>query len=353
MTSSELVDNEGVLAQLRTNCPITDDPGSVIYHDLRDRFYGAPGVWSVLQCSECGHLWLNPAPLPEEMWKLYREYYTHCSVSEGRAGFAQTVRAVALHGLLYASGYTKVARTRTERFAGRALYRIPSLRDAVNSSIMFLTGPRTGTLLDVGCGTGEFLSRMRSLGWDPTGIDSDPGVVRQAKERFGINVLLTPAEKLELPLESFDAITLDHSVEHLHDPVAALKRCAGVLRPGGLMVIKTPNVEGLGHSRYGRSWMHLDPPRHLQLFSQDSLLRCIRRAGLEAKSWRTLCLGAAKVHLVSREIQRHKYVGSAHPAPVPTMRGRLFRLEEDLLRSVRKNAGEELVLIAGKVPRHG
>jgi Methyltransferase domain len=70
-------------------------------------------------------------------------------------------------------------------------------------------------------------------------------------------------------------------IEHLHDPAGDLRRIYGLLRPGGLMWIATPNLEALGLRRFGRDWLGLDPPRHLVLFTRASLERLLRETGFE------------------------------------------------------------------------
>jgi hypothetical protein len=60
-----------------------------------------------------------------------------------------------------------------------------------------------------------------------------------------------------------------------------MRKCRELLKPGGRLVVTTPNARGLGHARFGASWRGLEPPRHLQIFSPPTLAECARRAGLE------------------------------------------------------------------------
>ena len=81
---------------------------------------------------------------------------------------------------------------------------------------------------------------------------------------------------------SFDALTLAHVIEHLPDPVGALRRARDLLRPGGVLWVATPNLRSLAHRMFGRDWLSLDPPRHLVLFSAESLRGAFEAAGLQA-----------------------------------------------------------------------
>jgi SAM-dependent methyltransferase len=79
----------------------------------------------------------------------------------------------------------------------------------------------------------------------------------------------------------FDVITMFHVIEHLWDPVAALAAAASLLKPSGILVVETPNVESWPARIFGRHWVTLDAPRHLALFSENGLSRSVRRAGFD------------------------------------------------------------------------
>jgi SAM-dependent methyltransferase len=88
----------------------------------------------------------------------------------------------------------------------------------------------------------------------------------------------------------YDVITLSHVIEHVHDPSALLRAIYRMLRPGGLLWLETPNLDSLGHARFGRNWRGLEPPRHLLLFSVDSLKFALAQAGFTRlrQHWRGL-----------------------------------------------------------------
>jgi SAM-dependent methyltransferase len=166
---------------------------------------------------------------------------------------------------------------------GRLIARIARSRGAIVArEIRHLPLKRRGRLLDVGCGNGDFVRAMAALGWDAEGLDPDPTGVAAARAS-GVKAKQGTLADLDLGeyAGAFDAITLSHVIEHVHDPAGDLRRIHDLLRSGGLVWLATPNLEALGLRRFGSDWLGLDPPRHLVLFTRASLERLVRDAGLE------------------------------------------------------------------------
>ena len=91
----------------------------------------------------------------------------------------------------------------------------------------------------------------------------------------------------------FDALTMFHVIEHLHDPLLDLEQAYRLLKKGGLLVVVTPNVASLGHRLFQRDWIHLDPPRHLQIFACQPLAALTERVGLRVEKLFTTVRWAA------------------------------------------------------------
>jgi SAM-dependent methyltransferase len=85
--------------------------------------------------------------------------------------------------------------------------------------------------------------------------------------------------------DSFDAVTMSHVIEHVHDPLADLADAFRLLRPGGLLFIDTPNIDALGHQIYGPHWRGLEPPRHLVIFNVKALQGALAKTGFEDICW--------------------------------------------------------------------
>lgn len=191
--------------------------------------------------------------------------------------------------------------------------------------------------------------RMRELGWKVCGVEPDPEAARRARQH-GLEVYQALVEEAELPLAAFDAVTMNHVIEHVVDPLAALRACARVLQPDGRLVAVTPNWHSLLHRRFGASWMHLDPPRHLWLFTPQSLAACAQQAGLRVERLYTSARSATKTWRVSRRIEREGQAPDGMPSPGrigERLRGMWAQIREEVARH-RAPVGEEIVMVATK-----
>lgn len=104
---------------------------------------------------------------------------------------------------------------------------------------------RRGTLLDVGCGDGLFLSVARDAGWRVEGIEFSPEGARRSSARLGRPVAVGDLARERGLKGPFDVITLWHVLEHLVDPGSMLDAARARLRPGGLLVVAVPNLDNL------------------------------------------------------------------------------------------------------------
>jgi 2-polyprenyl-3-methyl-5-hydroxy-6-metoxy-1,4-benzoquinol methylase len=125
------------------------------------------------------------------------------------------------------------------------------------------------------------------MGWGVVGVEPDKQAVKVARERFGLNVLEGVLEEIASPDDTFDAITMNHVVEHLPDPINTFRECGRILKKGGRLVMTTPNIESLGYRMYQEAWRGLEVPRHLFLFSPPTLRACVERSGLQLLELRT------------------------------------------------------------------
>lgn len=164
-----------------------------------------PSTW-VRRCAACGYIFRSPRPTAEAV-----------------AGFHSQAGKYA-HWL--------------EEFAGREpcwRYRIALLRRFVKS----------GRLLDVGAGIGEFLNHARAC-FDVAGTEVADEGIRLARERFGLELMRGSLGSLNLPAASFDAISLIHVLEHVHDPAGTIAQCRRLLRPQGWLFVAVPNDSPAG-----------------------------------------------------------------------------------------------------------
>ncbi len=140
-----------------------------------------------------------------------------------------------------------------------------------------LAAPGTA-ILDVGCGTGEFLREVgREYGaW---GIEPEPEAARWARERFGLNVQTGDLSIVQFPTGSFDLVTMWHVLEHIPDPAQALTTISGMLKDGGRLLVALPNISALDARLYRAFWVAIDAPRHLWHFDRPQLARLAEKTG--------------------------------------------------------------------------
>lgn len=331
-------------------CPLCGEINrKVLYTGLRDRLFGAPGEWTFKECCGCGLVYLDPRPTPEDIGKAYTTYYTHsASMSpKGNSLIHRFYRAIKAGYLGKRWGYEHCLKP-WQMTLGLLLYLHPGRRSQLDSTVMYLKAIPSGRLLDVGCGSGEFLERMRDLGWYAEGLDTDEVAVRRARER-GLQVRLGTLEQQSYPEASFDAITSNHVIEHVHDFRTLLREFRRLLKPSGRAVVVTPNIGSLGHKYFKTDWRGLEPPRHLQIFSHFTLRRLAEEAGFQSISIWTTMQNAHSMYVASRSIEHSgTYVADAPALWDEWSRGRVMQHFEWAKLKINPELGEEVVAVLGK-----
>ena len=265
-------------------CALCGNEGRALYEGQRDRLFGAGGTWDLKQCThrECGLVWLDPMPVPEDIGKAYARYYTHASRDGvGRPGPVKVLYRTMKRG--YCAGkynHRPEEEALAIRILGKLLYFLPGSRNEVDADARYLRVVPGGRLLDVGCGSGDWLVHMKAMGWRVAGMDFDQNAVKVAQSR-GLDVSCGALEQQHYPDNSFDAVTLNHVIEHVPDPVGTLEECLRILKPGGRLIMLTPNAASATHRFFKQDWRGLETPRHLHIFSNQSLRALHSRAGFK------------------------------------------------------------------------
>jgi 2-polyprenyl-3-methyl-5-hydroxy-6-metoxy-1,4-benzoquinol methylase len=170
-----------------------------------------------------------------------------------------------------------------------------------------------GALLDVGAGTGIFMHLARERGWRPEGIDICPLTAEKIEREFGLKITVGPFEHHDFDGRRFDAATMLDVLEHVHDPLAALRRVHTLLRPGGALAIAVPNQRCLltmivdayaraGGPSAGKLLGRLYVPPHLHYFTPRTLRRIVAAAGFRVARLRqgSVYLGRYRMSLAMR-----------------------------------------------------
>jgi 2-polyprenyl-3-methyl-5-hydroxy-6-metoxy-1,4-benzoquinol methylase len=196
-----------------------------------------------------------------EVWRCNR-----CS-----GGFTQDVPDASTIGPYYAAE-SYISHTDSNKgFINSVYHKVRSYALLTKKNLVTkLVGKNTGALLDIGAGTGAFVNTMQSGGWQVTGLEPDATAAKQALLKY--NIQLQPADNMyTLGSHQFDAITMWHVLEHVHDLHGYFKRFSEMLQTNGVLVIAVPNYTSTDATKYGKNWAALDTPRHLYHFSPASM----------------------------------------------------------------------------------
>jgi ubiquinone/menaquinone biosynthesis C-methylase UbiE len=325
-----------IRTQAKPNCQVCGTAGRTVHTGVEDMLWKTPGQWNFRECvnPRCATLWLDPAPLQEDIGEAYRFYFTHGDKGVGSSP------------------------PRWLQSAYRAVTSIPhrliGLRQAeARLNAMFLDDLPPSRLLDVGCGDGRFLLQMRQLGWDTCGVDFDAKAIEIIRQRHGLDVRAGELASHHFPDDTFDALTMSHVIEHVFDPVALLTEARRILKPNGRLIATTPNNQSLGRQMFQTSWFGMDPPRHIQLFSPKSLAECARKAGFahpkaisSAGRAEVFIAGSFKLRGIPARTQGR--VSFDNILPCRTFRTFLLQCKEQLALRRNPECGEEIVLICHK-----
>ena len=200
----------------------------------------------------------------DESFEVWR-----CATCSG--GFTQNVPDAATIGPYYAAE-SYVSHTDSDKgFINSVYHKVRRFSLLTKKKLVInLVNKPTGTLLDIGAGTGAFVDTMQTGGWQVTGLEPDVTAAKQALLKY--NIQLQPADNIyTLGATQFDAITMWHVLEHVHDLHGYFKRFSEMLNTDGVLVIAVPNYTSTDAGIYGKNWAALDTPRHLYHFSPASM----------------------------------------------------------------------------------
>lgn len=292
----------------RLFCPLCAAQGDVLYRDLEDGLYGVAGKWTVYRCSSCNLHWLYELPPREAVPELYKVYYTHETIEPGNVLSKHTkfgsiesfltkkaARIRALYDETVQQHYLGYAREiERQRGVAQNIIRtsaivfgwVPFLSERARMEVIGLRNIDKGKLLDVGCGSGDLIFRLKNLGWTVQGQEIDKSAANIAKSKM-LEVECAKLDSGVFAAETYDYIILSHVLEHAYSAEEQLQDCANLLKRGGKIIILTPNSRSLGHRMMGRNWRGLEPPRHFQIFDEKNLKTLLDDSGFDVTYLRT------------------------------------------------------------------
>lgn len=204
--------------------------------------------------------------------------------------------------------------------------------------ISSLTQADNGKLLDVGAGTGSFVSHMQSNGWQATGLEPDEAARLNALSVNKVN-LSTPDVFYDFPPDSFDVITMWHVLEHVHDLHVYMEQLKKILKPGGKIFIAVPNYTSYDAEFYKGFWAAYDVPRHLYHFSPEAMFQLLKAHHLQLLSTRVMWYDSFYISLLS---EKHKHEKKN------LVRGFFVALISNLKAFVDKERCSSLIYVIGK-----
>jgi len=214
-------------------------------------------VFCVVKCKNCSLVYLNPRPDVSELPTIYpNEYYAYHLASKN-------VEKENTSSLLYRAR-RHVYLSRLEKALALCAYQ-GDLR-----------------VLDIGCADGRALNwykQVRSAKVETFGVDFDETAVKLARDA-GHTVYCGRFETADIPLQYFDLLVATHVIEHVSDPKAFAKRAFAVLKPGGIFLIETPNINAADARLFkNRHWGGYHFPRHWIFYSPETLQQMVTECG--------------------------------------------------------------------------
>lgn len=298
--------------------------------------------WRVAACRDCNQMYTCPRPKRLDWARLYPPDYPPHQIPRKRPRWDSQWR-VRLERWLLACyrGYSesKHHSSKTQFFA--VLF-APLLSRRLDPFILPAHGQKR--LLDIGCGSGRYLSRMQALGWRVLGIDASPAAASRSETESRVPVIadVFPSEKLSS--ESFDLITMWQVLEHLDRPRMALRAVRRLLRPSGRLVLTVPNQDSWAAKRFGPAWVGLDLPRHLSHFTNASVIAMLTCEGFHVVHQTTLGHSGWIRHSARRAQRIGEPVGACRFAS-------RFVSRLASAWAVARNAGESIYVVAERRDR--
>jgi 2-polyprenyl-3-methyl-5-hydroxy-6-metoxy-1,4-benzoquinol methylase len=232
--------------------------------------------FAIWECGSCTLRFTQDVPNAEEIGQYYKSenYISHTNTSKGFINkLYQTVR-----------NYTLQQKKKL---------------------ICRETGIRKGTILDAGSGTGAFVNTMKKNGWTATGLEPDRDARNTAESLYNIKLEDTN-ELYRLEQGYYDAITMWHVLEHVHDLSAYIRQLSFLLKDKGRLFIAVPNYTAKDAAMYKKYWAAYDVPRHLYHFSPKAMEKLMQNHGLKIVKYKPMWFDSLYICMLSSKYKNGK-----------------------------------------------
>lgn len=258
-----------------SECPVCKSVFIQTFLSARDHTVSGD-LFAVYHCGQCNAMFTQDVPGPESIGSYYasENYISH---SDTQQGFINKL----YHFIRRRTLSAKMHLVRKE------------------------TGKHTGNILDVGSGTGAFLNTMQQAGWNTTGLEPDETARIKAKELYNIDALPS-AELFKLSPGKYDAISLWHVLEHVHQLHEYVEQLKKILTENGRLFIAVPNYRSHDANVYKENWAAYDVPRHLYHFSPQSIKVLMKLHGLQVIDIKPMWFDSFYVSMLSEQYKNGK-----------------------------------------------
>jgi 2-polyprenyl-3-methyl-5-hydroxy-6-metoxy-1,4-benzoquinol methylase len=212
--------------------------------------------WTIDECNTCGFAHIDPMPVRENRAECYSEQ----KVIERNVKQKNTLQKLS-----------------------RSLKRLWSKVTKRDKSAIFYNKLRRylkpkSKVLDIGCGDGSFINKAKDS-FACTGIEISGYLAALAQKRPGIKIITGNFLEIDFKSEEYDGVTLISLLEHLDDPLQAMKKCFEFLKPGGVLLLKTVNYDCVNRKIKKEGWTGFRPPDHVVYFNPSNLETLLKKIG--------------------------------------------------------------------------
>jgi 2-polyprenyl-3-methyl-5-hydroxy-6-metoxy-1,4-benzoquinol methylase len=265
------------MAETILKCPVCEMSDFTHFLEIKDYFLTREN-FKIQKCDACGFKFVNPRPDKFEIGRYYQsdEYISHDAKSMNLVN---------------------------------RIYKIARVFSVKNKFKIVCKHSRTGKILDIGCGTGEFLSYCKTRGFNITGVEPNDKAGAYARQINNIPVVKSLAD-IKTGHSSFICITMWHVLEHIHDLNETLEKVKSLLSPEGIFIVAVPNCNSWDAQKYGNFWAAYDVPRHLHHFVDTTLNKLVSKHGFEIRNMIPQKLDAFYVSMLSEKYRtgRNNYL---------------------------------------------
>jgi 2-polyprenyl-3-methyl-5-hydroxy-6-metoxy-1,4-benzoquinol methylase len=255
------------------SCPLCGQDGAHRLFFSKDRIHKLPGTFGLFRCMACHAIFIQPWLGVEQLAGYYPEEY-------GRYRHSRSLDKKNY------SGWHRFVRENYYGYPRSKQQRSTILRKTAAFALSFVMAKGVipyhgeGKILDVGCGGGSYLYRLRQWGWECYGVEPSENGVKQARS-LGLEVRHGMLADVQFPDAFFDVVRLSHVLEHLPNPTETFREIDRILQPEGLVYLTVPNTRSLAFSLFKQNWYALDSPRHVISYCPKTLETLCKQTGFE------------------------------------------------------------------------